>query len=61
MRSGADGIATASRNVVTMRAELADTLRELTLESRSVSRLAEFLERRPDAILSGRESDGGGR
>jgi paraquat-inducible protein B len=59
LRGGADGIAAATRSVVAMRAELISTMRELGQASRSVGRLADFLERHPEAVLSGRAGEGG--
>lgn len=61
IRASADGVGAAARNMTTIRTELVATMRELSQAARSVSRLADYLERRPDAILAGRSGGGGGQ
>lgn len=59
IREGVDSMGAAARNVTAVRTELVAALRELTQASRSIGRLAEYLERHPDALLEGRAASGG--
>lgn len=62
LREGMTDVANAARNVGAAREDLQTALRQVGDAGRSIARLAEFLERHPDALVSGRApTPGGGR
>lgn len=56
VRDGVGDIGGAARSVTAARDDLGTALRELATAARSIARLADYLERNPDAVLSGRKA-----
>ncbi len=56
LRGAADAVGGAARNLSAMREDLRRTLRDFSQASRSVGRLARYLEENPESVLSGRPS-----
>jgi ABC-type transporter Mla subunit MlaD len=61
VRAGVRDVSGAARSVSAVREDLRTALRELGEASRNIGRLADYLERHPEAILSGRTGAGGTR
>jgi paraquat-inducible protein B len=60
VRDGVRDVGGAARSVTNVRGDLQAALRDLSDASRAIARFAEFLERNPDALLSGRRTTEGG-
>ncbi|MCG3133264.1 MAG: hypothetical protein HMLKMBBP_00389 [Planctomycetes bacterium] len=59
VRDGVGEVAGAARSVAAIREDLRVALRQISEAGRNIARLADFLERNPDAVLSGRGGAGG--
>lgn len=55
VRGAADSVGGAADDLAALRGDLRRTLGDLAAASRSISRLARFLEENPDALLKGRQ------
>lgn len=55
VRGAAGSVEDAARDLGALRGDLRRTLQDLSTASRSIARLARYLEERPDALLRGRE------
>lgn len=55
IRDGLEGVGAGGRSVAAMREDLRMMMREVGDAGRSISRLTQFLERHPNALLAGRE------
>ena len=62
VRAGFADVGGAARSAAAARDELSVALRQMAEASRSIARLAEYLERHPESVLKGRDgASGGGR
>lgn len=61
LRAGVTDFSGAARNVAAAREDLHAALSQVATAGRSIARLAEYLERHPEAVLGGRGTTGGSR